>query len=428
MIKRLQRKFVFGAMLAFLIVVGAIISVVNILNYNQADQKADTLLKMVADNDGTFPDYQSTPPDKPDGETQTSGGQENTVPQDNRQTFGTILTPETQFETRYFSVRANADDNSITQIDTGHIAAVTSSEAEQYATDILESGSTGGYTGIYKYLVTENNGEKLIVFVDCATQLSSARSFLVISCVIAAVSMVAVFILVWFFSKRAIRPVAESIEKQKQFITDAGHEIKTPIAIIQANAEVIEMTEGESEWTESIKNQTKRLGELVKSLLALSKLEEEERALVFSEFSLSDAVWESASPFEAVAQTQGKSLELNIQPDISMNGDEGSIREMVSILLDNALKYSDEGGEIALSLSKSGKNKVLAVSNAYAGELPEDMNRLFDRFYRADSSRTRKSGGYGIGLSIARAAAEAHKGRISARSDDGRITFMVVLP
>lgn len=408
MIKRLQRKFVLIAMGSLFIVVVVIIGSANLITLNQMDQKAEALLTLLAENNGKFPDFQKNHPKKPE--------------------VGLQLTPETQFETRYFFVRANAEDNTITEIDTGHIAAVSSSDAREYAQDILENRSTSGYRGAYKYLVVEKSGEKLLVFVDCGTQLQSALSFLVASCGIALLSMLVVFLLVSVLSRRAIRPVIESMEKQKQFITDAGHEIKTPLAIISANTDVLELNNGRSEWTDSIRRQTERLSGLVKNLLALSKLEEDRVALTFSEFSLSDAVWDAASPFETLADTQGKHLELNIQPGLSIYGDEGSIRQLVSILLDNAVKYADKHGEIHLSLSKAGKNTVLTVSNPCESVTEENLDRLFDRFYRTDSSRTRETGGYGIGLSIAKAVAEAHKGKIDARKERGNLIFTVTLP
>ena len=210
--------------------------------------------------------------------------------------------------------------------------------AREYAQDILENRSTSGYRGAYKYLAVEKSGEKLLVFVDCGTQLQSALSFLVASCGIALLSMLVVFLLVSVLSRRAIRPVIESMEKQKQFITDAGHEIKTPLAIISANTDVLELNNGRSEWTDSIRRQTERLSGLVKNLLALSKLEEDRVALTFSEFSLSDAVWDAASPFETLADTQGKHLELNIQPGLSIYGDEDVYKRQMYVW--NAVIFS----------------------------------------------------------------------------------------
>ena len=407
MIKKLQRKFVLIAMGSLFLVIVALIGTVNIVNLYQIGKKADSLLSLLAENNGRFP------------EMQKGGGRQ--PPKDRLD-----ITPETPFETRYFVVTADGDGE-ILHIDTGHIAAVSSADARDYAQDVLESGKKSGYKESYKYLAKETGSGTLLIFVDCGNQLRSAFSFLISSCGVALLSMLVVFLLVTVFSRRAIRPVIESMEKQKQFITDAGHEIKTPLAIISANTDVLELNNGPSEWTDSIRNQTKRLSGLVKNLLALSRLEEGTASLVFTEFSLSDAVWDAAAPFVTLAETRGKHLELCIQPDIALCGDEGGIRQLVSILADNAVKYADKPGQIRISLEKSGKAAMLRVDNSCAEPPAGNLNRLFDRFYRADSSRTRETGGYGIGLSIARAVVEAHKGKITAKAENQTISFIVTL-
>lgn len=406
MIKKLQRKFVLIAMGSLFLVIVALIGTVNVVNLYQINKKADSLLTLLTENGGRFPEMQK-------------GGHQ--PPKDRLD-----ISPETPFETRYFV--ATADENGrILQIDTGHIAAVSSADAREYAEKVLAGRRTSGYEKSYKYLASSTASGTLLIFVDCGNQLRSAVSFLISSCGVALLSMLVVFLLVTIFSRRAIRPVIESMEKQKQFITDAGHEIKTPLAIISANTDVLELNNGPSEWTDSIRNQTKRLDGLVKNLLVLSRLEEGTASLVFTEFSLSDAVWDAAAPFETLAGTRGKHLELCIQPDITLCGDEGGVRQLVSILADNAVKYADGPGHIRISLGKSGKAAVLRVDNSCIEPPAGNLNRLFDRFYRADSSRTRETGGYGIGLSIARAIVEAHKGKIIAKAENQTISFIVTL-
>ena len=228
-------------------------------------------------------------------------------------------------------------------------------------------------------------------------------------------------ILVVVFSKMVFKPVAESDRKQRQFITDAGHEIKTPLTIIDANTEVLEMEHGESQWTQSIRGQVKRLSALTANLIALSRLDEGGRQLQKLEFSLSDAVSETARSFQALAMTQEKSLDARITPNLTYRGDEAAIRQLTGILLDNALKYSDGPGQICLSLKPRGRSGcTLTVTNTVQGLEPGDLNCLFERFYRADRSRNSVTGGYGLGLSIARAIVSAHKGKIGAESPDGK--------
>jgi signal transduction histidine kinase len=236
------------------------------------------------------------------------------------------------------------------------------------------------------------------------------------------------FALVSVFSKKAIKPIIESMEKQKQFITDAGHEIKTPLAIISANADVLELTGGDSEWITSIRNQITRLDKLVKNLLTLSKIDEGNIKMVFTDFDLSKAVFETAGAFEAIAETQKKKFQMELQPGLKYHGDESSIQQLISTLVDNALKYSNVEGSIKISLNATKKGAKLEVFNT-ADEIDKaNLDKLFGRFYRADSSRSRDTGGYGIGLSIAKSIVEAHHGKISVKSDDGKsICFTVII-
>jgi signal transduction histidine kinase len=218
------------------------------------------------------------------------------------------------------------------------------------------------------------------------------------------------------------------MEKQKRFITDAGHELKTPLAIISANIDVLELEAGKSEWTSSIRNQVKRMNSLVKNLLTLSRMDEERMHVVYTDFEISSCVKETAESFEAIAESNSKKYHMDIEDDIHITGDKNAIVQLTSLLLDNAMKYSDENGNISISLSKA-KNITLEVSNT-SDSIPDgNLDRLFDRFYRADASRSREKGGYGIGLSVARAIAQSHGGQIEAKKDGDRtIRFVVTLP
>jgi len=253
-------------------------------------------------------------------------------------------------------------------------------------------------------------------------------NFFLISCLVGFGSLVVVTVLVALFSRRAIKPMVENMERQKRFITDAGHEIKTPLAIISANTEVIEMLDGENEWTQSIRHQTKRLSELVQMLLKLAKMEGEvQREMTVTEFNISDAVIDVAEPFITLAKSKNKDLTLDVAEGLSFTGDESQIRELTSILTENAVKYAEENTEIKLTLARHGKETVLSVFNKGEPIAEESLPKLFDRFYREDSSRTRDTGGSGIGLSIAKAIVDSHKGRISAKNTDGGILFTAVL-
>lgn len=417
MIKRLQRKFVLIAALCLLAVEILIIGGINAVNIYQISLSEDRLLQLISDNGGTFPELGkrgSRPLDKPDGGF-----------------FMQDIDEETKYATRFFSVYYDSTGN-VRRVDISHVAAVTAEQAEEYADKACAEGKEKGYIGSYKYCVSYGSGGEVgYVFLDCRSEAFTKRQFLLISCLIGAAGYVIVCLLIIIFSKRAIGPVVKSAELQRQFITDAGHEIKTPLAIISANTDVIEMTDGSSQWTQSIKNQIKRLDGLVKNLLSLSRMEEDAVQVTFSDFDLSDAVIDAAAPFEALARANGLSLVCDIEEGLVLHGDEGAVRQLVSVLAENAVKYSDRDGEIRIELYRgvNGKCIKLRVSNPCENPPEGDLSRLFDRFRRGDSSRSRAEnvkGGYGIGLSIAKAVMEAHKGRITCKAQEGRIFFTAV--
>ncbi len=425
MIKKLQRKFIQIAVLSLFGVLTVVIGVVNVINFLQMNRDANEILTLLSENDGAFPDLF---PGKMEGPGEEPPQQEHLKKEEpfHPDRIRGNLSEETPFATRYFLVRTDSDGQ-ISRIDTSHIAAASSGEAKEYAKKALAKNKTTGFMGIYKYRITSTDQGSLLVFVDCRTQLKTAFSFLIVSVSIAAASLLVVFILVSVFSGRAIAPVAESIEKQKQFITDAGHELKTPIAIISANTDVLELTAGKNEWTESIHNQTGRLSGLVNDLLTLSRMDEEGYSPHLADFSLSSAVAETAEPFETLAADGGMEFSASIAPDIRFYGEESQLRQLVTILCDNAVKYCPKGGQISLTLEEKGRCVALTVKNT-CGQLPQgDLKRLFDRFYRAENSRSRETGGYGIGLSIAQAIVHAHKGKITAsREGDSVICFRAV--
>ena len=209
-------------------------------------------------------------------------------------------------------------------------------------------------------------------------------------------------------------------------ITDAGHELKTPLAVINADCDVLEMESEDSanEWLEDIRKQTERLSELTNSLIYLAKTEEgSKNALVKIEFPLSDIVSEETESFRGLAKSSGKSIETSITPDITYNGDQKAIRRLISILMDNAIKYSPDGSVIRASLARNGSKTVFAVTNKTSSPVSkDDMKHMFDRFYRTDESRNSETGGYGIGLSVAKSITEAHGGKIYASGTGDEIT------
>lgn len=430
MFKKLRLRFIALTMLSLLLVLLVILGGINLVNHRNVVWQADDVLAVLAENDGTFPGrdgMQPMPFPQADG----------TAPEDLKQNSDWRhdhggLSVEAPYESRYFSVRLN-DDGSVNYVDTVRIAAVDMDSAVEYAEQALASGKEQGFLDDYRYVVTESSeGDTLVIFLDCGRNLGTFRTFLLASIGMAAAGCLAVLLLVVLFSGRIVRPVAESYEKQKRFITDAGHEIKTPLAIIDADADVLEMDleDENNEWLQDIRRQTKRLTELTNDLVYLSRMEEQQNSANLVDFPVSDLVSETAQGFQSRALQKEQIFNQYIQPMLTLHGDEKAIRQLTSILLDNAVKYTPEGGRIDLKLEQQGRNIVLTVYNDSASPVPkESMTKLFDRFYRTDPSRSSSTGGHGIGLSIAKAVVQAHKGKITASTaDEKSLKITAILP
>ena len=400
MIRKLRLKFIGVAMLSVFIVLLVLMVAINMINYKNVVEDADRILDLLEENNGDFPSDR----DVMEWEDYFLEREE-AFPEDRA--------VEIPYETRYFSVMLG-ENGTVISVNTGNIAAVSGQAAARFARSIQALSEDRGFISDYRYSRQELSGGTRILFLDCGKTLSTFHSFLSSSILVSVTGFLSVLILVTLFSGRIIKPVSESYEKQKRFITDAGHEIKTPLSIIGANAAVLEMEYGENQWISDIQKQTSRLSSLTNDLIYLSRMEENDHGLQRIDFPLSDLVSEISQSFQLLARTQNKNFSSHIQPSLSVRGDEKAIHNLLSILLDNALKYSTEEGDISLSLSKQGKNLLLSVSNPCEPISPSDLEHLFDRFYRTDPSRNSQTGGYGIGLSVARAIVSAHKGKITA--------------
>ncbi len=381
----------------------------NLLSYHKVVDNADTILLTLADNEGKFPmmmDKEEPPPDK-------------------IKEFPKGFSRETPYESRYFTVTMSAEGE-IIKTNTERIATVDQDDAADIAEDVWERKSSTGFEDNFRYIKKQQGSNYLLVFLDCERNLSTFYTGLLFNCLISFVGFLVVFIIVLLCSKRIVKPVSESYEKQKQFISVAGHEIRTPLTIIDADTEVLMMDIGENEWITDIRNQTPRLAALTNDLISLSRMEEQKAQFQMIDFPLSDLVGETVQSFQLLAQNAGKTIATNIQPMLSYCGDSNALRQLVGILLDNAIKYAGEEGVITLSLEKKNHSIILSVRNTSEPVTEEQLSQFFERFYRTEKSRNSNTGGYGLGLSIAKAIVAAHKGKITAQAPDEKSVVITV--
>lgn len=407
MINRLRRKFIVIAMLSVTLVMLLMAASINVFNYLSTDKALSDTLQMICENQGMIPQFSGGRPGKP------PRGQ---------------FTPETPYATRYFVLYYSAD-GTLDRADMKYIAAVREEDADRFLSIALNRGEGMGYTGDYKYYVARaGEGRYMAVFLDCQREMHSIRTFALISLLVAVICVALVYGLIWLFSKKAIEPAVKSAEKQKRFITDASHELKTPLTVIATSLKVLEMEVGRQKWIDKAQAQTEHMTRLVNDMVALARLDEEKPPLRFARFDISGVVAETADSFRDFAAAKGHVLEADVGPGLSCCGDEYAIRQLTSILLDNAVKYADGGGGIRLRLEGGKKNVVLSTSNPCAGVDAAELDKLFDRFYRPDRSRSKQTGGFGVGLSIAKSIVEAHHGSLRAECpEEGVIRFVAVL-
>ena len=269
----------------------------------------------------------------------------------------------------------------------------------------------------------------MFFFLDSSRQLQTFRNLLLISSLITFAALCLTFLLVWLLSGRVIQPTVRSMESQKRFITDASHEIKTPLTVINSYADVMCMDDEANEWAQGIRKESHRLSQLVSDLVLLSRWDEETPFREKQRFDLSRAIWDTVTPYKNLAEAKGRQVSLQIADGLFLEGDESAIQTALSTLLENAVQYSLQGSEIVVSAEKAKRSSCIEISNACELSPNLELDRLFDRFYRADPSRSRDSGGTGVGLSIARAIIEAHGGRIIVgREPESRIFFRISLP
>lgn len=407
MIGSLRRKFISISMISIFIVFSCIFISLMVFTKIQTNRSVDMLVDTISSNDGVFPKFDSSKQRMPV-----------------QMPYSDVITEETQFSTRFFSVWLD-DEKQIVNTNMDSVSTITEQDVEDYTDKVLKRGKERGWIGDYRYRIMDTENGTTVVFVNGNTYNNTSNRLLFTALLVLLGSASLILILTIVVSKRAVRPVAESYEKQRQFITDANHELKTPLTLILSNLDIVESELGKNEWLDDIRSEGERMGLLINQLVTLSRMDESTDSVMREEFNLSSAVADTVSEFESLAEERGHTLTSSISPSVYYYGDESLIRRLTAILLDNAIKYCDAGGNIQLSLT-CRRHPVLTVENTYQDVDKLELNRLFDRFYRADKART-FSGSFGIGLSIAQSIVKSHKGNIAAYRKCGIIGFRVEL-
>ncbi|MNQ96599.1 Alkaline phosphatase synthesis sensor protein PhoR [compost metagenome] len=286
----------------------------------------------------------------------------------------------------------------------------------------------------WAYMVEKNGTGYCVVYLDVTAQQNILTNLVYTFTLVGLVMLIVIFFTSRYFANRSITPVREAFHKQKQFIADASHELKTPLAVINTNADVLlansdDTIENQSKWLHRIKSETERMKTLTNDLLYLTEMDDSRVSMIYANFNGSESVESVLLTMEAVVFEKDISLDYTIDPDLTLHGNSEQIKQVVMILLDNAIKYTPAKGAISLTFKKHHHDALLTITNTGEGISPEHLERIFDRFYRVDSSRSRKLGGYGLGLAIAKSIVEQHKGKLYAKSVQHETTsFYVQLP
>lgn len=356
-----------------------------------------------------------------DGYTITDGNKP-PVPPDNKNKFDEPV-PKSINSINFFVIMADNDGTYIASLNNNDMTEET---AQGYITQILNHNKKSGMTDNYSFCTEKKSNGTVMVFTDRTAEINIMNKLKRTTVVVGIISIIFLSVGAYFISGLIVRPLKDTFEKQKQFISDASHELKTPLTVISTNADVLSGEIGDNKWLNYIQDQAERMNVLVNDLLSLTRLENKSNNFIQTDFNLSQAVVNTALPFECQAFETNKNFVLNIDENISVYGSEQHIKQMAGIFIDNALKYSKDGGTVRVSLTKQDGKAVFSVYNTGTGVKEEDKYRIFERFYRSDESRNRSTGGYGLGLAIAKSIIDKHKFKIEVENEEGRSICFIV--
>ncbi len=425
MIRTLQKKFILTAQLAVTVLLVVLLAAINVFDLVFTENRVGETLSMLAE---TLGEPQRLIPPEFAGEDAKRDDDHRAPWRDSEFPEGRKNDYDVLMSSNFFLVCFD-EDGEVTRVDCERTSAVDEEDAIELAESALAGAKETGVFGRFHYRVADLREEdgKCVVFLDVTDEYGAFFNVLLISIGGGIVAWALMLVFVIALSRRVIRPIAENMERQKQFVTNAGHELKTPLAIIRSNTEAMELYSGESKYSRNIKEQTTRLSGLTDRLLKLSRMEEAQ-TWTPERFSLSDLCESFSEAFSEPIGQKRISFSKEIAPGIDAFADKARIEELFSILFENAVKYSDEDGEIRVSLAREGKHIRFDIENT-CRDLPDCApERLFDRFYRADGARTQgSSGGFGVGLSVAKTIAEkAGKGIYADYLAPDRIRFTVI--
>lgn len=388
-------------MCAVIAVFTVIILGINGLNLFRTANELDLVTKIIIDRDGQLHRTPSEPsPRFPDNRESFPSREERFMDKNK----------EMPFATRFFLARLDKD-KVILELDVDNIASIEKEQAEEITGELIKKHRSTGWYNTMRYRIAETESGYSLAVLDASVQIKMLLSVLGITLAVSAAAAAVLFLIIYNIAGRAIRPISESYEKQKQFITDAGHELKTPLTAISANSEILKMTCGENEWTDAIDRQTEKMRRLIIQLISLSKMDENAVTLTVEPFSLSDAAFEAYDAFKGIAARRSITVKTDIEDNIIISNDENAVRQIISIITDNAVKYCSEGGAVLISLKSEkqffGKNRTrLVISNDYSHTDSFEPEKVFDRFYCGDRSHTSEES-FGLGLSIASSLAQS---------------------
>ena len=396
MFKSLRRKFVATSVASVAVVIILMASTLNFINYYKMGQRVDDSLYEASKSSALV--------------TIFSDGEEDM-----------IVTKNTASKTpnnNGFSIAKIDENKNVIRSYRDDVLIKGKDDLQKLVTEAVNESSTSGYVGTYRYLKVNNDAGNLVLLLNTQRDLDSFHAFMRNSIIVSSIVILSVFILLVLISKKVIAPIQQSYQKQKQFITDASHELKTPLAIIRSNTDVLELENGDSKWTKNIQNQVDRLTSLVNSLVVFSRMEEKDTAEKVK-FNLSESLHARIDDFEELASFQKKHIIADIDNNIYYRGEQQAIVQLMDILLENSIKYATKETNINVTLKKNKKYAMMKISNQ-ANVKKGDLRKVFDRFYRLDESRNSTVKGYGIGLSMAKLIAEKHKEVIKAYApEDG---------